>query len=182
MMQLALVLTAAGALLRLDFRSASVTWSELEGRLVLAEGMCAEPTEPAFALLTDPPCQGIHSAPGNRLYLLLASASKVLRYEDIVSSAINASEFQWEVTIPSNLDLEKTVLGLNIERGDIKFPNFTSYPCPLSCRIAPRRLDYGTSSSSEGDDCEKDDSSSSCERVSLPTWVSIILTLALCIG
>jgi hypothetical protein len=187
MMRFAMVLTTAGALLTLDFKSALLKLTEqiekpaLEGKLVLAEKICAEAAlESTFLLLTEPPCKGIRNVSATRLYLIPAKANEVLRYENIVRSAISVSEFLWEVSISSNLDLEKTVLGLNIEAGDLYFPSMTSSSCPLTCRIASRRLDY--TSRSEDDDCEEDDSRSSCERVSLPTWVSILLTLALCLG
>ena len=173
----------------LDFKSALLKLKgqsekpALQGKLVLAEKGCAAAAlESTFLLLTEPPCEGIHRTSGNMLYLIPSTASGVLRYENIVRSAINVSEFLWEVTIPGNLDLEKTVLSLNIEGDDLYFPSVTSHPCSLICRIASRRLDYDTSNGSKNDDCEEDDSRSSCEHVSLPTWVSILLTLALCIG
>ena len=190
-MQSVLILAAAGALLTLDFKS---TWLRLEihateqvveGKFAFAERTCTELAPgTAFVLLKEQPCQGIASTAKTRVFLIAAAAisgsRSTLRYENILRSAINATELQWEITVPSHLDLEMTVLGLEIETEDQYFPTSLSSPCPLSCFLASRRLDSNNSYNS--DYCDSSQPNSTCKSTPLPTWVSVMLTLALCLG
>lgn len=191
MMKLAIVLTATGTLLTLNLQLA---WLEVEkspgeriltGKLALEEQKYAErPPKTDFLLLRELPCEEIDKSSGTKVLLMPADAKSgftdSICYEDIPKSAIKATESLWEITLPSDFDLSNTILRLHIDSKGDNFPTSVSSPCISPC-ISPRRLN-SPDNTEDSDPCEDPDSQSSCKSIELPTWVSVLLTLGLCLG
>ena len=196
MTRLALLLAAAGTLLTLNLqfpwlrveRSSGET--AVEGKLALVEHLCAErPPETVFLLLKEQPCEGMGGDVGTKVFLVSADTEfgfgDLIRYENIPKSAIKATESLLEITLPTDFDLKNTIFALEINPKVRIFPISSSPACLFPC-LSSRRLDYdyySSDSPKDSDSCDEDsDPDSSCKSISLPTWVSVLITLALCLG